>query len=140
MNRTLALGLAASALAVAFALPRTGASIAWDHVYEDAVARAAKEHKPLFIAINMDGEGANDRMAQKVYTDSHVTALAAGTVNVVASRFDHAPEGKPCTRFAGLTCIEHKRVDGSVRGGLLKADEGGYVIAPQHVFLSPSRR
>lgn len=130
--------LAVVLAAVLGSLARAGGSIAWDHVYEDALARAAKEHKPLFIAVNMDGEVANDRAAQKLYRDARVVAVSGYAVNVVASRFDHAAEGKPCARFEGLTCKEHRTVDGSVRELVLKPDDNGYVIAPQHVFLAPN--
>lgn len=114
-----------------------GGQISWGKDFEEAKARAAAEKKVLFVAVNMDGEEANDRLAQKVYADARIVAAAGLTVNVVASRFDHAADKKPCPRFGGIECIDHKRVDGAVRSNVLKADSNGYVIAPQHVFLGP---
>ncbi len=131
--------LATTLLALASLCPLTfaGGQIAWGKDFEEAKARAAAEKKVLFVAVNMDGEEANDRLAQKVYADARIVAAAGLTVNVVASRFDHAAEKKPCPRFGGIECIDHKRVDGAVRSNVLKADSNGYVIAPQHVFLGP---
>lgn len=126
----------AFALAVAAPRPAVG-TITWDKDWEQAKGRASAEKKVLFVAVNMDGEEANDRLAEKVYSDARVVAAAALTVNVVASRFDHAPEKRGCPRFAGLECIDHKRIDGAVRQNVLKADANGYVVAPQHVFLGP---
>jgi hypothetical protein len=123
---------------VCLALPVfAGESISWSKDFEEAKARAAAEKKVVFVAVNMDGEAANDRLAEKVYADKRVTSAAALTINVIASRFDHAPEKRPCTRFAGIECIDHKRCDGAVRANVLKADANGYVVAPQHVFLGP---
>ena len=114
-----------------------GNSVTWDKDWEAALARAAQDKKVVFLAVNMDGEAANDRMAQKVYSDERVVAASALTVNLVASRFDHAPEGRPCTRFAGIDCISHKRVDGAARQKLLKPVASGFLVAPQHVFAGP---
>jgi hypothetical protein len=127
--------LALVALLAPFA--HAGGSVVWDHVYEDAQARAKTEKKPLFVAVNMDGEVANDRAAEKLYRDPRVVAVSGWTVNVVASRFEHVAGDKPCTRFDGVTCKEHRAVDGSVRSQVLRSDGEGYVIAPQHVFLAP---
>ena len=130
--------LATLALVLASALPAlAGEPISWSKDFEEAKARAAAEKKVLFVAVNMDGEAANDRLAEKVYADKRITAAAGLTVNVIASRFDHAPEKRPCTRFPGIECIDHKRCDGAVRANVLKADANGYVVAPQHVFLGP---
>jgi hypothetical protein len=125
---------------VALAAPAlAGGTIAWDADWDAAFERAAREHRPVFLAVNMDGEAANDRLAEKVYADPAVVALSQRTVNLVASRFDHAG-AKTCPRFPGIECVAHKRVDGAARQGVLVADPNGYVVAPQHVFLAPDRR
>jgi len=128
--------LALSALALTAAIPPQKAAIAWTQRWDDAFTQATAAKKVVFLAINMDGEDANDRLATKVYTDPKIVAASKLTLNLVASRFDHAAEGKPCTRFPGLTCTEHRRVEGSAREKVLKTDANGYTIAPQHVFLN----
>lgn len=133
MQSTLAmLFIAAPLLAVA---PRPAADIAWEPSLEKALERAKSERKILFVAVNMDGEGANDRTAKFVYKDKDVTALAASTVNVVASLARHADAGKPCGRFAGIECAVHIACDNAVRQKVLKPDPTGNVVAPEHVFL-----
>ncbi len=127
---------AALLLAVAFLLPPAAPDIAWQPSYEAALASAKADNKVVFVAINMDGEGANDRMAKLVYKDKDVTTLAASTINVVASLPSHADAGKPCTRFAGIECAAHQACDKSVRAQVLKPDPSGNVVAPQHVFLA----
>jgi hypothetical protein len=125
--------IALAATVLAAAAPVAG--IRWDASYEAALERARAEGKVLFVAVNMDGEPANDRLAG-LYRDARLASAAAATVNVVASRFEHAADGKPCARFEGLQCMDHRRCDSAVRASLIKADEQGYVVAPQHVFLS----
>lgn len=117
------------------AIPATAADIAWQATYEKAVELAKTEHKVVFVAINMDGEGANDRMAKNVYTDKGVAALAGFTVNVLASPGQHGPPDKGCARFVGLACRDHQACDKSARASVLKPDPSGNVVAPQHVFL-----
>lgn len=112
------------------------AQIAWQKTLEAALATAKDGNKVVFLAVNMDGEKANDRMATKMYAEKEVVALAARTINVVASAAEHAAPTKPCTRFDGVLCLDHRRVDMEARKDVLKADASGMVIAPQHVWLA----
>lgn len=131
---------AALALFLVAALPAPGAQIAWQTSYDAALKSAKAENKVLFIAVNMDGEGANDRMAKNVYDDKSITALSAATVNLIASPGQHGTDPKSCLRFDGLTCAEHQAVEKSVRATVLKPDPSGNVVAPQHVFVDGDGR
>ncbi|MAF67349.1 MAG: hypothetical protein CMJ84_17045 [Planctomycetes bacterium] len=114
------------------------ADIDWQTDYETALLRADDEQRVIFVAVNMDGERANDRMAEKTYHDKTVVGLAEHTLNLVASVSEHAKPERPCPRFGDLTCAEHRRVDIDVRERVLAPDDEGFVIAPQHVFLAPN--
>lgn len=113
------------------------AEIAWQPALEGALERAATEKKLVFLAVNMDGERANDRMVEKVYTDKTVIELSTHALNVIASAAEHAGGDKSCPRFHGIRCMDHRRSDSAARKELLKADLQGMVVAPQHVFLGP---
>ncbi|HTF87953.1 MAG TPA: HEAT repeat domain-containing protein [Planctomycetota bacterium] len=116
------------------------ADIAWQNSYEKALEAAKAEHKVIFIAVNMDGEGANDRLAKNVYTDPGVVALSSSTINVIASIAAHSNAGVPCTRFKVGACDIHQVCEKSVRKGVVNADETGSIVAPQHVFLDCTGR
>lgn len=131
--RTLVFGLSFAAAA----LGRAEAQVAWEGSYETAMARAREQGRVVLVAVNMDGEGANDYLAQQVYQDKRIGELTSSTVNLVASRANHASSG-PCKRFAGITCEEHTRVESAVRDTLVHVDERGFFVAPQHVLLSPT--
>ncbi len=111
-------------------------SIVWQTDFEKTFEEAAAAKKVVFLAVNMDGERANDRMAEKVYRDKQIVELSTRTLNLVASLAQHALADKDCTRFEGLRCTDHRRVDTAARKDVLKADAEGLVIAPQHVFLA----
>ena len=113
------------------------ADIDWQPSYETALLRAADEDRVLFVAVNMDGERANDRTADKTYHDKTVVGLSEHTLNLVASLSEHAKPDRTCPRFGDVTCADHRRVDIDVRENVLAPDDEGYVIAPQHVFLKP---
>ena len=49
-----------------------------------ALERARNESKAIFIAINMDGEGANDVTAERVYKDRSIVKASESTVNLIA--------------------------------------------------------
>lgn len=113
----------------------TGAAdIAWESDFEAARARAAAENKVLFCALNMDGEKANDRMAEDVYSDKDVIALTTQTVNLIGSRFEH---GGKCKRFAGISCEEHAAMETRIRADVLQAKPEDPLVAPQHIFVGP---
>lgn len=112
-------------------------SIVWQKRWEDAQTQARAQKKVVFVAVNMDGEKANERLATKVYKEKGIVALARETLNVVASASEHSSGDKNCPRFDGISCLDHRRVDTTLRKELLKADAQGYVVAPQHVFLDP---
>lgn len=114
----------------------TAGDITWEGDWAAAKARSASETKVLFLAVNMDGERANDRLANKVYHDKRVVELAGFTVPVIASAHEHS--SRTCNRFGTVECSQHQSIDIRVREELLPKDEGGFVVAPQHVFLGPS--
>ena len=130
MIRTL---LAVASLLVLPAVSAPG--IAWTSGFEQTLERAAAEKKVVFLAVNMDGERANDRMVEKVYRDKDVIELSARTLNLVASAAEHATMDKDCPRFPDVRCQDHRRVDTAARKDVIKADAQGLVLAPQHVFL-----
>lgn len=110
------------------------ASIAWQADLNDAKQRAADENKILFLALNMDGEAANDRMAEDVYEDKQVVELTAHTVALVGSRFDH---GGKCKRFDGIDCADHQQVEKQIRADILQVPPDEPLVAPQHIFCKP---
>ena len=111
--------------------------IQWEESFDLALERADKEGKVVFIAVNMDGEAANERAVKSVYTDRAVAALTEHTANVIASADRHSRSGV-CKRFGCTSCDAHQEMDMDVRERVLKPDATGAVIAPQHVFLSPA--
>ena len=127
--------LAPLLLPVLFALPLSAQGIAWEASWGDALERARAESRVLLLAVNMDGEAANTRMATKVYRDKRIRALAAETVPVIASTAEHAA-GKDCPRFGSVTCGAHREIERTVRAEVLSPDSTGHVVAPQHVFLN----
>lgn len=131
-----ALTLAAALVTNLFAATNTASGdIPWEGDWAVANERSAKENRVLFLAVNMDGERANDRLAEKVYRDKGIVKLVKLTVPVIASAHEHS--SRTCKRFGHIECAQHQAVDIRVREALLPKDEGGYVVAPQHVFLGP---
>ena len=122
-------------LLLASPLPR--ANIEWAPSYADALAEAKAEKRVVFVALNMDGEAANDRAAKKLYRDKRIVTLAQLTTNLIASADKHSKDDKPCSRFKGVTCKQHRLVDIKVRTQVMGAGETDFVVAPQHLFLRP---
>ncbi|RMH05154.1 MAG: HEAT repeat domain-containing protein [Planctomycetota bacterium] len=134
MRRRPALALPPVFLLLAAIAP---AQIAWEKDWDAALARAAAEHKAVFIAVNMDGERANDFLAEKVYREKAVVSLAGNLVCLAASAEEHAGAGRPCKRFPGLTCADHQAIEVRARKEYLRPGPDGAVISPQHLFLKP---
>ena len=118
-------------LLLSSALP---AQVAWRSLtVDEALAQAKKDRCIVMVAINMDGERANDEMVADHYKDPRFARLSQHCVALFASLADH---GGKCPRAPGVACSVHQAVEQTVRERWLKADDKGYVIAPQHLFLA----
>jgi hypothetical protein len=114
--------------------------IHWQRSLEDAVAIANAEHRPILVAVNMDGESASERIVKENYRDPAFVALTRKCVCVVASAFRHAPRDHDdlgrriaCPRLGEVTCGEHIALEPVLFDKYL----GGERIAPRHALILP---
>lgn len=132
--------LAALAAAAALSLPSpsaVAADIAWHASVDEAFAAALERKAPVFVAINMDGERANDEAVETLYREKTIVDLAGLTAPLFASRFDHDGGDRSCRRAPGsTTCDAHRAIEKEIRKRYLM-DQGDQVIAPQHLWLAP---
>ncbi len=111
-----------------------GPDIFWQPTLDAAYAAAQEGQTIVFLAVNMDGESANEEAANKLYHDKDFLPVVGQVVSVVASRFEHG--GSTCKRFGTITCADHQDIDKKARANILKPGLDGEVIAPQHVWLA----
>ncbi len=123
-----------------FAAAAGPSQIAWHSTVDAAVETAKRDHRVILVAVNMDGERANDQLAEDHYRDPTIGRIAANTCALIASRFDHGSGSSPCPRFGHVTCAEHLAIERVVRKTWLEGAEDGSIIAPQHVFLDPDQK
>lgn len=113
----------------------------WQRSLDDALALARANGKPLFLAINMDGESASDRIVRENYRDPAFVRSTRGCVCLGASVFRHNPrdhdeQGRriACPRFGEITCGEHMALEPLLFEKYL-AD--GERVAPRHALVLP---
>src|SRR5262245_48092686 len=113
--------------------------ILWQRDLEQALALAKAEDRPLFLAVNMDGESASDRIVNEEYRDPAFVADTQPFVCLVASVFRHNPRdydeaGRriPCPRLGECTCGEHMALEPALFERFL-AD--GERVAPRHAVI-----
>ena len=135
----LAAWLGLAALAGAQDAPEAG-GIQWVGDWDQAVAQAKAESRPIMIHFNMDDEPACAGIARQHLRDPEVIKLSRKFVCVVCSIGEHSEEsifpgdeGK-CRRFGCVTCAQHKKTDFAVRSEVM---ESNTVTAPQFVFTTP---
>ena len=80
VTRFLACFLACAAALPAH-LPTPDADIVWQTKFDAAFAAAVERDTIVFLAVNMDGERANDTAAKKLYRDKAILPLALESVN-----------------------------------------------------------
>lgn len=120
-------------LSVLLVATTSTAQIRWASSLDQALAEAKASNKVVFIALNMDGERANDQMVEDHYRDSTLVKLSKNTVNLFCSNNSHGRGN--CKRCKGTTCAIHKSNDYQVRRKILKVDGDISVVAPQHLFV-----
>ncbi len=110
--------------------------ITWQRTFEDAVAVARAEGRPLLIAVNMDGEIASEHYAGVRYRQPEVAALYEPYVCLMASVYRHNPadhdehgERIECPRFGSVTCGEHIALEPQLHDLFFD----GQRIAPRHI-------
>ena len=108
--------------------------VKWRPSLEKALAEAKRTGRPVFVAVNKDGEPVCDKLAKKHYHDPKITKRCEHFVCLVSSPDDHtAGKGGTCPRFGTVTCAEHMAVERALRGKHLPE---GKVDVPQHLFLT----
>lgn len=112
-----------------------GSRIEWSASVDAAFAVAKPDNRPVFVAINMDGERANDEAVKTLYSDPVIVKLAERCVSLFASRFDHAGD-RACPRAGVVSCADHIAVEKEIRKRYLEK-QGTQVVAPQHLWLAP---
>ena len=112
--------------------------IPWQRTWDDAMALAKAERRPILVCVNMDGEIASEHYAGVRYRDPELAKLYAQYVCVVASVFRHNPrdhdeQGRriPCPRFGCITCGEHMALEPLVYAKFLD----GQRVAPRHIMV-----
>ena len=127
--------LCLAALLLSFATARAD-MVVWSESVEVALEQARTEKKPIFVAINMDGERANNEMVAIHYQAAEIRKLTSQTVNLFASRFDHGSGTRPCPRAGSITCAQHMLIEKQVRDLFMEGSARQNVIAPQHLFVN----
>jgi hypothetical protein len=112
--------------------------IRWQRTWQDAVALARAEQRPILVCVNMDGEIASEHYAGVRYRDPEIAKLYTPYVCVIASVFRHNPrdydeQGRriECPRFGGCTCGEHIALEPLVYAKFL----AGQRVAPRHLMV-----
>jgi tetratricopeptide (TPR) repeat protein len=115
--------------------------VRWQRRLDDALAIAAAERRPIFLAINADGESASERIVRERYHDPAFVALTRPFVCLVASPNRHSPRDHEsdgtriqCPRFGEVTCGEHIALEPVVFDRYL----GGERISPRHALVLPT--
>ncbi len=114
--------------------------VTWVGEWEEAFELAKKTGKPVMVCINSkDGEGANERAAQRIYHDPWFVSLSRHFVMVVVSTLKHAPRGA-CPRFGKVTCKQHMdcwKMLAAEHGEQFYIPGTGNMISPQHAWFAP---
>src|SRR5262245_5971962 len=115
--------------------------ILWQRDLDQALTLARAEDRPLFIAVNMDGESASDRIVCEEYRAAEFVADTRPFVCLVASVFRHNPRdydeaGRriPCPRLGECTCGEHIALEPALFERFLSDGER---VAPRHAVILP---
>lgn len=105
-------------------------TIPWTPGFADVLALAKEKRKVVMIAVNRDGERANEELLRQHYVDPRLAKLGAHTLNVFCS-------DAKTVRVPGVTPEQQQADDKRVREQVLGLLPEQAVAAPQHVFLRP---
>jgi hypothetical protein len=127
-------GLAGDARPGAKALPAPPVGIRWERDFQKGMRRAVVEGHPILFCVNaLEGERANDDLAQVRYRSAAWGEATRGYVAFACNPNDHRKGNDPaCTRYEDTTCSAHiEALDFFLKRF------GPNLITPQHVILEP---
>lgn len=117
--------------------------VRWQRTFDDALAVARAQNRPLMVVVNMDGEIASEHFAGVRYRQPETAALLNRYACVIASVYRHTPrdydeEGRrvECPRFGTVTCGEHINAERELYDRYFD----GRRIAPRHIVLDQGAR
>ncbi len=112
--------------------------VRWQRRFEDALAVARRENRPVMVCVNMDGEIASEHFAGVRYRDPETAQALNRYACVIASVYRHTPrdydpEGRrvECPRFETVTCGEHIQAERELYDRYFD----GRRISPRHIVL-----
>ncbi len=114
------------------------AGIPWMPSVDAALAEAKAKNRPVFIAVNMDNERANDELVKVHYQDERIIKLASQCACLFASVAEHGSGNDPCPRCGSVTCADHRAVEHDARARWMKSGATGEIVAPAHLFIDGS--
>jgi len=112
--------------------------VRWQRTFDDALAVARAQNRPVMVVVNMDGEIASEHFAGVRYRQPETAELLNRYACVIASVYRHTPrdydeEGGriECPRFGTVTCGEHINAERELYDRYFD----GRRIAPRHIVL-----
>ncbi len=110
--------------------------VRWEPDLEAGLLRAAKEGRPVLLAVNaIETEAANQRLAGEIYPSAAWGDATRDWVAFVGNPNAHG--GAACSRYGGIPCATHQAV---LRYVVRRFAPGGDLISPQHLVLDPDGR
>jgi hypothetical protein len=109
--------------------------VRWDGDVDAALARAAREGRPVLVVVNaLEEEGATRMLAEREYPSKPWGDATRAYVCLVANGETHG-DGAACTRFRTIPCSGHRDV---LSWALRRFSADGQTLtSPSHLILEP---
>ncbi len=114
--------------------------IAWESHQDIAFDRAKREQRPVFLAMAMDDEPANDGIAVIHFVNPELIELTRYTCPILSTAFDHTPEEDPTAvdqKYGAQPSSVFQQIELWARGVI---GGGDVVNVPKHIFFDPDQR
>ncbi len=120
------------------------ASVPWQPSADAAFRLAREAQRPILFALAMDGETANDAMAEHHFRDPAVVQTLRAMPCVISNVFGpggriapgvaHMEVDGVCSRYGRIPCRAHQEVEPWIRSTLI--GKAPFQV-PKHIFVSP---
>ncbi len=115
--------------------PPAPPGVRWEESVEGALARSAREGRPLLVCVNaLEDERANVQLATGDYRSEAWGRATRPYVCLVANPNGHAAAGGACARYGHAPCATHQAALAWV---IRRFAPDGALISPQHLILEP---